>query len=98
MIGILPYNPSKTDFAGKIYLNPNYFQSQSRIKSLIDCSLCFEKLNNCQQDLPIQFENPLTFLITFLSLRLACGNASANARTQGSPRGTRYHLCPLSIA
>ena len=58
MVGILPYNPSTTDLAGQIYLNPNYFQSQRRIKSLVDCYLCFEKLNNRLQDLPIQFENP----------------------------------------
>lgn len=58
MVNILCLNSAKTDLAGQIYLAPNYFQSQPRIKSLVDVYLCCEKLNNRLQDLPIQFENP----------------------------------------
>lgn len=58
MVNTLREKSSKTDLAGQIYLNPHYFQSQRRIKSLVDCYLCFEKLNNRLQDLSIQFEDP----------------------------------------
>lgn len=58
MVNILCLNSTKTDLAGQIYLAPNYFQSQRRIKFLVDVYLCCEKLNNRLQDLPIQFKNP----------------------------------------
>ena len=58
MVNILDLNSSKIDLAGQIYLAPNYFQSQCRIKSLVNQYVSEEKLNNRLQDLPIQFENP----------------------------------------
>jgi hypothetical protein len=51
-------NPLTEDLAGEKYPHPHYFQTQRRIRSLIDRYLCEEKLSDRLQELPIQFENP----------------------------------------
>ena len=51
-------SPVAEDLAGQSYAIPNYFQTQHRIRSLIDKYLAVEKLHARLQDLPIQFANP----------------------------------------
>lgn len=51
-------NLSKTDLAGQIYPQPNYFQFWQRIEFLIDRYLSFDKLGDRLEDLPLQFANP----------------------------------------
>jgi hypothetical protein len=51
-------NPLTKDLAGEKYPHPHYFQTQRRIRCLIDRYLCQEKLGDRLQELPIQFENP----------------------------------------
>ena len=58
MNNTLRFSPSEVDLVGQINSHPHYFQSQSRIKSLIDHYLSFEELHDRLRDLPIQFEKP----------------------------------------
>ncbi len=55
MLNIL--SPRAEDLAGQSYPHPHYFQTQYRIRSLIDGYLAVEKLHERLQDLPIQFDN-----------------------------------------
>ncbi|MEH2202440.1 ferritin-like domain-containing protein [Nostoc sp.] len=50
--------PVREDLAGQSYPNPNYLQTQHRIRSLIDRYIAVEQLHDRLQDLPIQFANP----------------------------------------
>ncbi|MBD2415178.1 hypothetical protein FACHB389_21565 [Nostoc calcicola FACHB-389] len=51
-------SPLTEDLPGQSYCSPDYFQTQQRIRSLIDKYLAVEKLHDRLQDLPIQFANP----------------------------------------
>ncbi|MBW4675860.1 MAG: ferritin-like domain-containing protein [Desmonostoc geniculatum HA4340-LM1] len=51
-------SPLTEDLPGQSYSSPDYFQTQQRIRSLIDKYLAVEKLHDRLQDLPIQFANP----------------------------------------
>ncbi|NDJ24732.1 ferritin-like domain-containing protein [Nostoc sp. B(2019)] len=51
-------SPLAKDLAGQSYPHPHYFQTQHRLRSLIDDYLAVEKLQERLQDLPIQFDNP----------------------------------------
>ncbi len=56
MLNIL--SPLAEDSAGQSSASLHYFQTQQRIRSLIDKYLAVEKLHDRLQDLPIQFQNP----------------------------------------
>ncbi len=56
MLNIL--SPLAEDSAGQSHPSPDYFQTQQRIRSLIDKYLAVEKLHDRLQDLPMQFQNP----------------------------------------
>jgi len=56
MLNIL--SPITEDLAGQSYARPHYFQTQHRLRSLIDKYLAVEKLHDRLQDLPLQFANP----------------------------------------
>lgn len=51
-------SPLAKDLAGQSYSHHHYFQTQHRLRSLIDGYLAVEKLQERLQDLPIQFDNP----------------------------------------
>lgn len=51
-------NAPSTDLAGKLYLHPTHFQTQSRINYLISHYLSFETLHDRLQELPKQYEKP----------------------------------------
>lgn len=51
-------SPLTEDLAGQTYTNPNYWQIQHRLRSLIDNYVAAEKLQERLQDLPTQFTNP----------------------------------------
>ncbi|MCF2145216.1 ferritin-like domain-containing protein [Desmonostoc muscorum LEGE 12446] len=51
-------SPLAEDSGSQSSLSPHYFQTQQRIRSLIDKYLAVEKLHDRLQDLPIQFANP----------------------------------------
>ncbi|MBG1269316.1 ferritin-like domain-containing protein [Nostoc sp. WHI] len=51
-------SPVTEDLAGQSYAHPHYFQTQHRLRSLIDKYLAVEKLHDRLQDLPLQFANP----------------------------------------
>ncbi|MFN6569748.1 ferritin-like domain-containing protein [Dendronalium sp. ChiSLP03b] len=51
-------SPLAEDLAGQSYPYPDYFQTQRRLRSLIDGYLAVEKLQDRLEDLPLQFENP----------------------------------------
>jgi hypothetical protein len=55
---LIATSPVTEDLAGQFYPHPHYFQTQRRIKSLIDRYLTGEKLCDRLQDLPLQFQNP----------------------------------------
>ncbi|MFN6516259.1 MAG: ferritin-like domain-containing protein [Nostoc sp. CreGUA01] len=56
MLNIL--SPLAENSAGESHPSPDYFQTQQRIRSLIDKYLAVEKLHERLQDLPMQFQNP----------------------------------------
>jgi DNA-binding transcriptional MerR regulator len=51
-------SPLTQDLASQSYSEPDYFDNQRRIRSLIDHYLAVEKLQDRLQDLPLQFQNP----------------------------------------
>ncbi|MDZ8105400.1 MAG: ferritin-like domain-containing protein [Nostoc sp. DedQUE12a] len=51
-------SPVAEDLAGQTHPSRHYFQTQQRIRSLIDRYVAAEKLHDRLQDLPIQFQNP----------------------------------------
>lgn len=51
-------SPVTEDLAGQSYARPHYFQTQHRLRFLIDKYLAVEKLHDRLQDLPLQFANP----------------------------------------
>jgi len=51
-------SPVAEDLAGQTHPSPHYFQTQQRIRSLVDRYIADEKLHERLQDLPIQFQNP----------------------------------------
>ncbi|MFB2770924.1 ferritin-like domain-containing protein [Pelatocladus sp. BLCC-F211] len=51
-------SPPTEDLAGQLYPEPDYLQTQRRIKSLIDKYLSHEQLCDRLQDLPLQFQHP----------------------------------------
>ncbi|MGJ5674463.1 MAG: ferritin-like domain-containing protein [Nostochopsis sp.] len=55
---LITTSPLTEDLAGRLYSQPHYFQTQHRIKSLIDRYLSHEQLCDRLQDLPLQFQNP----------------------------------------
>lgn len=46
------------DLAGKVYLNPNFWQTKTRIDRLVDKYLSLDRLRERLEDLPQQFRNP----------------------------------------
>ncbi|WP_445634420.1 Ferritin-like domain-containing protein [Nostoc sp. DSM 114161] len=51
-------SPVIQDSAPQSYPSPGYFQTQQRIRYLVDRYVAAEKLHDRLQDLPIQFQNP----------------------------------------
>ncbi|AFY50298.1 hypothetical protein Nos7524_4550 [Nostoc sp. PCC 7524] len=51
-------SPLTEDLAGQTHTSPNYWQTQHRLRSLIDHYVSSEKLHERLQDLPTQFTNP----------------------------------------
>jgi hypothetical protein len=49
-------NSSAIDLAGRVYLQPNYWQIQKRVNYLVNNYLSLEILRDRLQDLPVQFE------------------------------------------
>ena len=58
MINIV--TPAPSDLAGEMRSHPSYLQVQGRICTLVDNYLAPEKLQQRIQDLPLQFQNPLS--------------------------------------
>lgn len=55
---LITTSPLPEDLAGQLYPQPHYFQTQRRIKSLVDRYLSHEQLCDRLQDLSLQFQNP----------------------------------------
>jgi hypothetical protein len=51
-------SPIVEDLAGQSYSNPNYWQIQQRLQSLVNKYLTIETLGDRLEDLPTQFTNP----------------------------------------